>query len=79
MGSETVKRIIRKELVNLGASLVTLTRIRGLGVNEDMITVNNIFVSMGECNGEEFEAIKAMRQNVEIKHNIQIVNVTIDL
>lgn len=80
MTNNTIKNKVRELLVKNDAPSVIVGRIKGVKqISEEIITVNELIVSMGECTGQEFETIKTMRQDIESKYGISIINVLIQL
>ena len=79
MSSGKIRTIIKKTLKGCSAGNVTITRLQGIKEDGKSTTVDTLFLSMGDCTGEEFEGIKLMRQTVSMFHGINITNVVIDL
>lgn len=79
MNKSTIEKKIKKILVSKNAPLVEINEIKGIKEMGEDIIVDELYVSMGECTGEEFEAIKSMREQIEIDNKILITNVIIYL
>lgn len=74
----TIKEMVQKELKACKAPNVTVIRLIGLTTGIPT-TVQTTSLALGDCTGEELEAIKQMRQNMEMKYHIHLINVKIDL
>ena len=71
---------IKKSLVKCGAPTVEINNIKGVKKIEGKeVQVDRLYVSMGECTGDEFESIKRMREQIEIESGVSIVNIMIYL
>ena len=72
------RELLKQEGV-LNVSVVKVRRITHHGEDDSIVTVANaLYVAMGDCTSEEFEAIKKCREIIS-KDGIEIINLLIDL
>ena len=77
--ASSVRAIIRKTLKDCGAGDVSINRVKGVTKSDCGIMIDTLYLSMGNCDGDEFDGIKAMRQNVELFYKMNITNILISL
>ena len=79
LSSKEIENILLEQLKQLQAPLVTINKIKGIKQIDGKIIISSLRVNMGKCTGNEFEAIKTMRQQVEIMNGILISGIIVDL